>query len=351
MNPVPPVAGTEPIDPHRVLPTTPLLTRYRELRRKSERRRLKYAETLLGEPSRFGAEFAETVERFARYRNAAEPFYRIAREVKVGEGFGRTPDVILRLEPLGIIEPRDSPDRRSLALGRRIVDVPARELSFEYVDRELLIHRTMSPARWEDQPDKRSARGGLRLDVLLAAAEERRPVVGELKTPGDMDPFFALFQALACAAHLATPSQYERMRHHSKRGRFPGIGEGPIQLDVYVLFVRPEEETRHRYQDGLRKATEDLAPRLLALDEVARSIRRIVAVDLDRSSAGKVTASIRHAIERSDVRTRNLGLDYSDMRYDSELRLAVAELPSGVRLWMDRALRSGWLLPSTPNSG
>jgi hypothetical protein len=296
------VLEIEPVDPDRLLPTTPLLARYRQLRNASEKRRLEYAQALLGNPSPFGVEFKETIQRFTCYRNAGEPFYRTARTVKVGEGFGRTPDVILRLEPLGVIKPTDSADRRSLATGP-IVDVPASELAFEYVDRELLIHRTTSPARWDNQPDKRSARGGLRLDVLLAANRERLPIVGELKTPGDMDPFFALFQALACAAHLATPSQYERMRRHLTRGGFPEADAGGIQLDVYILFVRPKAEAPHLYQGELRVAAEELAPRLLALDEVARSIRRIAALDLERTAKGSVEASIRHAVECSRVRT------------------------------------------------
>jgi hypothetical protein len=51
-----------------------------------------------------------------------------------------------------------------------------------------------------------------------------------------MDPFFALVQALACAAHLATPNQYERFRRHVFRGRFREPADAP-QLDVYMLFV------------------------------------------------------------------------------------------------------------------
>ena len=95
--------------------------------------------------------------------------------------------------------------------------MPAPDLAFEYVDRELLLQRTESPAKWENGAINR---GGIRPDILLADLETRTPIVAELKLRGDMDPFYALVQALAGAAHLATSAQYERMRNHLKRGKF-----------------------------------------------------------------------------------------------------------------------------------
>jgi hypothetical protein len=150
------------------------------------------------------------------------------------------------------------------------------------------VQRTTSPAEWEDGTRNL---GGIRLDVLLADAADRTPVVGELKLPGDMDPFFALIQALACAAHLATPHQYERMRRHLHRGK-TALTEPP-RLDVDVLFVdpaghQPGQRPKGRYLPALRLAAEALAPKLLAHDALSQSVRRIAGLDLALDDTGTV---------------------------------------------------------------
>jgi hypothetical protein len=170
----------------------------------------------------------------------------------------------------------------------------------DYVDRELLIQRTTSPAEWEDGTHNR---GGVRLDVLLAYAANRTPIVGELKLPGDMDPFFALIQALACAAHLATPNQYERMRCHLHRGRLPELSAAP-RLDVCVLFVDPPDydpaqPPKGRYMPDLKTAAETLAPKLVAEDALAETVRRVAGLAMAVDDAGTVSAEVRWAWERS----------------------------------------------------
>jgi hypothetical protein len=95
--------------------------------------------------------------------------------------------VVLRLEEQGAVVPTDAPGRLTEAGGAPgVLAVDADLLACDYVDRELLVQRTTSPAEWEDG---RLNRGGVRLDVVLADAADRTPVVGELKLPGDMDPF------------------------------------------------------------------------------------------------------------------------------------------------------------------
>ena len=60
--------------------------------------------------------------------------------------------------------------------------------------------------------------------------------MGELKIRADKDPFTALVQVLACAAHLATPHQYARLRQFAPSGGFPER-DRPV-LDGYVLLDR-----------------------------------------------------------------------------------------------------------------
>jgi hypothetical protein len=73
----------------------------------------------------------------------------------------------------------------------------------------------------------------------IADATDHTPIVAELKLPRDKDPYFALIQALACTAHLATANQYARMREQLCDKWFPMREHAP-QLDVWILFVEPQ---------------------------------------------------------------------------------------------------------------
>ncbi len=75
------------------------------------------------------------------------------------------------------------------------------------------------------------------------------PAVCEVKTPGDMDPFFSLVQALACTAHLATPAQMSRLATY-----VPGLDLSSGRLDVLVIQVTRDIARRARYQARLRAA-------------------------------------------------------------------------------------------------
>ena len=96
-----------------------------------------------------------------------------------------------------------------------------------------MLHRTQRPTQWDDG---KLNRGGIRIDIPLATTTERAPVFAELKLPGDMDPSLVLVQALARAAHLATPAQYGGLRKQPSNGKFPE-SDGHPRLDVYMLFV------------------------------------------------------------------------------------------------------------------
>jgi hypothetical protein len=287
------------MSPERIIPITPIMRRYQRLRTAAQRDRLSEARRVLEHPEELAAEFATSVRHFAAYRNVNEHFYDAAAakrraQHRPGEMLKRTNDLVLRLEKLKPgdgIHPVDSDSRVPAVMGDSLVDVPAADLAFEYADRELLTQRTTSPARWEDGTPNR---GGVRLDVLLANLDDRTPIAAEVKIARDMDPFFALVQALACAAHLGTPNQYERLRRHVFRGRFREPTDAP-QLDVYVLFV--DSSTHGAYMGHLTAAAPEVAKRLLRFEAVTQSVRRIAGLDIELHDAGSLASRVRWAWE------------------------------------------------------
>lgn len=289
----------------RVIPKTAIMRRYQDLREMAQKKRLEKAKWLVDHPKELASEFAASVARFARYTNVDEDFYpkRPPRlPVEAPKELKRTIDLALRLE---MAQQRILPvDARNRLIehraGPNVIAVPAPALGFDYVDRELLVQRTTSPAQWDDQTHNI---GGVRLDLLLADVADRTPIVAELKLPGDMDPFFALVQALTCAAHLATSNQYERMRRRLFRGKFPELNDSP-RLDVWVLSVdSPDHQAgqppKGRYMADLESAAETLAPLLLAQDGISRSIRRIAGLGMKLSESGAVLSEVRWAWART----------------------------------------------------
>lgn len=285
----------------RIIPITPIWRRYQALRKATQSQRLAEAQRLVEHPEELATEFATSVAHFASYANE-EDFYPIERvEREFTEANNRTNDWVLRLKKQQRLLPTDAPNRRTEHdAGTVVTAVPASGLACDYVDRELLVQRSPSPAQWAD--GSRNV-GGLRLDVLLADSADRTPIVGELKLPGDMDPFFALVQALACAAHLATSQQYDRMRRHLERGKFPELNAAP-RLDVWVLFVdappyQPGQSLKGRFMADLSSAAEALAPRLLAQDAIRGSLRRIAGLGMKLDPSDTVVAEVHWAWGRS----------------------------------------------------
>lgn len=285
----------------RIIPITPIWRRYQELRKLPQQDRLAEVWRLVTHPEVLATEFAESVKHFASYANLEDPFYPKRATRAYDKGIKRTNDLVLRLEKQERLVPIDAPNRRTEHdAARAVTAVPASLLACDYVDRELLVQRTTSPAQWSD--GSRNV-GGLRLDVLLADSADRTPIVGELKLPGDMDPFFALVQALACAAHLATTQQYERMRRHLDRGKFPELTAAP-RLDVWVLFLdapgyQSRQSTKGRFMADLQNATEALAPRLLAQNAIRGSLRRIAGLGVKLDRSGTVESEVHWAWGRS----------------------------------------------------
>jgi hypothetical protein len=288
------------MNPERIIPITPIMGRYRQLRTMSQHDRLRQAKHLVKHPEELATEFAASIAHFEPYKNIADHFYPPRLDPKISEDVKCTNDLVLRLKAQPTVVPVDSPTRRrEHEAGPVVTAVPASRLACDYVDRELLVQRTTSPGEWEDGTRNR---GGLRLDVLLADAADRTPIVGELKLPGDMDPFFALIQGLACAAHLATANQYDRMQKHLGRGEFPDLPGAP-RVDVWVLTVdgpaHDPKGSQPKYMGDLKAAAERLAPKLLAEDSIAASLRRIAGVGMKLDDSGAVAADVRWAWERT----------------------------------------------------
>jgi hypothetical protein len=282
-----------------MIPVTPIMLHYNVLRDMPQEERLKDAERFLKNPDELAVEIADSVAHFAQYDNVSEHFYPDRPKRAFGDAIARTNDLVLRLREQKRIVPVNSLKRVMTTSCPGVIAVSAEKLKSEYCDREILIQRTRSPAEWED--GLRNI-GGLRLDILLADANDHTPIVAELKLPGDMDPYFALIQVLACAAHMATANQYARMRRHLCPGKFPELRHPP-RLDAWILFVKDAgQRAAHRppglYMPELTDAAERLAPCILSVDAIKDSLRRIVALDVNLSPSGEIDLDVRWAWER-----------------------------------------------------
>ena len=92
----------------------------------------------------------------------------------------------------------------------------------------------------------------------------------------DKDPFAALIQALAAVAHLATPCQYERLRHFFPNARFRETDRP--RLDAYILPVGLDLDlTQMR---PIFDATKRLSAALVERPEVHPALGRIVCLEL-----------------------------------------------------------------------
>lgn len=289
----------------RVIPRTSIWEKYDCLRdNKSQKERLAVADEMCKSPETLAEMFRDSIEQFKDYDNREEAFYPTTRSQKDAcREVSRTNDVVLRLREQKRLVPVDASDRRlEHDAGPSVVAVPSGALVSDYVDREILVQRTTGTRPRKPAAEKKGEKtsSGLRLDVLLVDAADQTPIVGELKLPGDMDPFFALFQALACAAHLSTTYQYERMRRHFPQAAFPER-TSPPNISIWILFA--DSSTRQQSRKGtkmrqLEAAADLLAPRLLAQDCI-RTLRRIVAVNLKHEQpTSPIVPEVRWAWER-----------------------------------------------------
>lgn len=236
----------------------------------SRAERLTAAAALAADPTELISEFLTSIEVFgAGYSNVDLPFIPVnAKRTPLPpdpERFANTEDVAGWMSKTRRHSPPGHP-----------------ELSFEYVDREVSIMRTLNRAAFDD-PKAGPAGNPLVPDLLLANTTDRTPIVGEVKvTDGDRtdkDPYAALIQALAAVAHLATSNQYERLRATFPDADYREPGDQLPQLELYLFLVRFDREMTD--MAGLIDAVEVLSGKLVEDDRFRAHLRRIAAIDID----------------------------------------------------------------------
>jgi hypothetical protein len=255
------------------IPVTPLFKYYEELHyvgagKRGEKvygQRLGQAETLIRRDdcerlvTMFRKSLEQATEFFRSHDFSGQDLYPRRADLEAEPGLGNTDQLAQTLA-----QSRKKPWQ---VLGDD-------SLSFYYLDRELVSTRALKT----QFIDGRSSKAGPRLDLLLANAKSRRPIVGEVKVTGrgpDKDPFFALVQALTSAAYLLPATQMDRLRRdtHDFEGR---IAEGQRKLDIYLLIAG--EPPRSPIWFDLRDCAERVAAAIAP--QIQDQIETIAALDL-----------------------------------------------------------------------
>jgi hypothetical protein len=185
---------------------------------------------------------------------------------------------------------------------------------------------------------------------LLAHAEDRTPIVGEVKytktidseashkkTSSDKDPFSAVVQALAVISQLVNPSQYLRLDQFGRAAhQHAGLRDAASPVfDAYVVLHNPSNGT---FLEELGEETRRLSALLLTEPAVARSVRRIACLTTTRDDDLRVETEF--AYERSSPQTEPVERAFADYFRPWGLRLPDAAV-------LDRAdgavLAKGWV--------
>jgi hypothetical protein len=238
--------------------------------------RVAEAKRLLAHPAELATLFAESVAIVeAEYRNY-QPFYPeyhrfgCAKGKEHGEPLRATVDVAARLSKREVWAVPDNP-----------------QLSFRYLDREIQI------ARSKPAPPELASGSTLLLDLFLANAQDRTPILCELKLRKDQCALYALIQVLTQAAYAATASQRERLVLFGSRPEFvlrEALPNKPATLDLYILLVEKPEVAP--YTD-IHELAVELSKKLIVNSLVGRRIRRIAWIEArdDKQRGLTLTAS------------------------------------------------------------
>ncbi len=103
---------------------------------------------------------------------------------------------------------------------------------------------------------------------------------------------------LACAAHLATAPQYQRLRNAYPEAQFPATAGAPPALDVYLIPVR-FPDSGATYMPELLEATRELSHALMQDTRVHTAVRRIACIEINLDEHGALTPTVRFVADRS----------------------------------------------------
>lgn len=254
------------------VPYTDILDIHRKVRHMSRAKRLEMVRALAEDERPLAATFTDSITEFAAgYANPYENFLPDSTR----KPLPANPARLLNTDTV----------TAAIKLAGQLAIPGWSDFDVTYVERELSVMRTTAAAKWSDPTETGPAGRALLPDLLLANREDRTPAIGEIKVTKqgadqtDKDHYAALIQALAGAAHLATPAQYARLQRWLPYSfRTPEDSRYP-RLDVYIISVAFSDEITD--MEAILDATRRLSERLLRNDLVKRHLRRIVAVDLE----------------------------------------------------------------------
>jgi hypothetical protein len=194
------------------------------------------------------------------------------------------------------------PDPGSLTLARRRNSDQANRLlsliamdrcsfvgvtQLQFVDADISPVRTTRSEYENGRPATSSPLGGL--DVLMANADDRLPVVGEIKADTDRNPFLGFIQSLTYAVELSTPAQRRRL-DQSYPGRFAWPASGPW-IDICLLLVRYPEDPRKREFITL---TRQLVEKIVAPETpIGNIVRRVSCLGTEFNQPDKVQFEVK----------------------------------------------------------
>ena len=235
---------------------------------------------------RLAERFRRSVEQFRPYCNVDESFYPKDRHPIPA------PEQLRKIESTYTLSGLLVHQQQEVG---QVINAP--QLNFRYIDREIISARTTGGARYTDG---RSATSGKRLDWLLANAEDRRPIIAEIKVGTDKNPFYALIQTLMYAAELVTLNQATRLQRQYGQIHFPEL-DNPQEdttpaVDIYLILSGYDHEDKDRSE--LLQATERISANLMTLPAVTSHVRRIACLEADLNTEGELIFQSRFCLDR-----------------------------------------------------
>ncbi len=283
--PAPPAVSL-PLSPlwTRVLSTDyPMVALYKALSTSDQRRR-DLALEIVRSPEQVAYAFAKTIAAVGPYASTY-PFHERGR----GRGPEVNPAAIRATKDVGL---RLGPPGTQTRVDTRLIDgLSPGALDVVFLDREVSLTRTTKAHRTEGIEEPKAK---LQADLLLAAPDGTIGI-GEIKIGRDRDLFYALIQALAGVALVATPSQIGRILRNYPMPR-TALAPGPApKLDAVLVSV--PRDAPDTYLTQLDVLARGFAPELLAQPAIGGVVRRIVG--LQAALAGEQLQLTAKWVERS----------------------------------------------------